>query len=316
MSGDVDVLAEYSALRSAAGVVEARHQMVVAEGPDAVRFLEDLLSQEVAALPVGEVARSLLLGPQGKLRALLWLLRGEDRVAMIADAGVAQTVLDDLSQYKIRVKLSLRLDERPMVDLIGPDSEHVLARAGLTVPPGWHDDEGFLVARAPLGPHPRFFVAGEGAMERLSTAGAVAAGLLGWRAVRVEAGEPVMGVDVDERTIPQEAGVVEETVSFTKGCYLGQELVARIDSRGHVNRLLRGVVIETNVLPPEGAGLWMDDRQVGAITSVAESLTVRAPVGLALVRREVSPGDRVEVRWDQGKAPARVSELPLVAGRD
>ncbi len=125
-----------------------------------------------------------------------------------------------------------------------------------------------------------------------------------------------MGVDVDERTIPQEAGVVEETVSFTKGCYLGQELVARIDSRGHVNRLLRGVVIETNVLPPEGAGLWMDDRQVGAITSVAESLTVRAPVGLALVRREVSPGDRVEVRWDQGTAPAMVSELPLVAGRD
>ncbi len=116
--------------------------MVIAEGRDAVRFLDDLLSQEVAGLPVGAVARSLLLGPQGKLRALLWLLRGEERVAMVADAGVAQTVLDDLTQYMIRVKLSLRLDERPIVDLIGPASEEVLARAGLDPPPGWSDEQG------------------------------------------------------------------------------------------------------------------------------------------------------------------------------
>ena len=98
MWGDVDVVAEYAALRQAAGVVDGRHQMVIAEGRDAVRFLDDLLSQEVAGLPVGAVARSLLLGPQGKLRALLWLLRGEERVAMVADAGVAQAVLDDLTQ--------------------------------------------------------------------------------------------------------------------------------------------------------------------------------------------------------------------------
>ncbi len=312
MQGDVDVLAEYAALRGAAGVVEGIHQMVVAEGPDAVRFLDDLLSQEVAGLEIGGVSRSLLLGPQGKLRAVLWLLRDEDRVAMIADAGVAQTVLDDLTQYKIRVKLTLRFDERPIVDLIGPDSETVLVRAGLGVPAGWSDDGETLVARAPLGDHPRFFIAGEVAAARLRAEGAATAGSLAWRAVRVEAGEPVMGVDVDERTIPQETGLVEETVSFTKGCYLGQELVARIDSRGHVNRLLRAVVIESNVLPPEGAGLWVEDRQVGAITSVAESLTVRAPVGLGLVRREVLPGERVEVRWDQGSAPARVEELPLI----
>jgi tRNA-modifying protein YgfZ len=313
MLGDVDVVAEYAALRDAAGVVDGTHQMVIAEGPDTIRFLNDLLSQEVAGMPLGGVAQSLLLGPQGKLRALLWLLRGEDRVAMIADAGIGQTVLDDLSQYMIRVKLTMELDRRPMVDLIGPGAEEVLARAGLTAPPGWSEIAGTLVTRAPLGDHPRFIVAGEGA-GRLEEAGAVVAGPLAWRAVRVEAGEPVMGVDVDERTIPQEAGLVENAVSFTKGCYLGQELVARIDTRGHVNRLLRGLVVEVNLLPPEGARVWVDDRQVGAITSVAESLTVRAPVGLGLLRREVAPGDRVEVRWDGGSAPARVSELPLVGG--
>jgi tRNA-modifying protein YgfZ len=315
MWGDVDVVAECAALRQAAGMVDGVHRMVIAEGRDAVRFLDDLLSQEVAGLSVGAVARSLLLGPQGKLRALLWVLRGEEWVAMVADAGVAQTVLDDLTQYMIRVKLSLRLDERPMVDLIGPASEEVLARAGLNPPSGWSDEQGTLVVRAPLGGHPRFLLAGEG-VARLEAAGAIVAGSLAWRAVRVEAGEPVMGVDVDERTIPQEAGLVEHAVSFSKGCYLGQELVARIDSRGRVNRLLRGVVIEVNVLPPDGAGVWVEDRQVGAITSVAESLTIRAPVALGLLRREVAPGDRVEVRWNGGSAPARVSELPLVPSGD
>ena len=220
MLGDVDVVAEYAALRDAAGVVDGRHQMVIAEGPDTIRFLNDLLSQEVAGMPPGGVAQSLLLGPQGKLRALLWLLRGEDRVAMIADAGIGQTVLDDLTQYMIRVKLTMALDRRPMVDLIGPRRGGPRP-GGLTAPPGWSEAAGTLVARAPLGDHPRFIVAGEGA-GRLEEAGAVVAGPLAWRAVRVEAGEPVMGMDVDERTIPQEAGLVEKRRLPHQGCYLAR----------------------------------------------------------------------------------------------
>ncbi len=142
-------------------------------------------------------------------------------------------------------------------------------------------------------------------------AGAMAAGRLAADAVRIEAGEPLMGVDVDEGTIPQESGLVPEAVAFDKGCYLGQELVARIDSRGHVNRHLRGVKLGSNVLPPSGAELWSGDRPVGAVSTVAESLELRAPVALALVRREVEPGETVEVRWEGGTAPAQVLELPL-----
>ena len=87
--------------------------------------------------------------------------------------------------------------------------------------------------------------------------------------------------------------------------------MARIDSRGHVNRHLRGVTIAENVLPPPGSELVAGDKTVGAISSVGESLELRAPVALALVRREVEPGAAVEVRWSTGSAPGTVRELPL-----
>ena len=229
--GDVDVVAEYAALRDAAGVVDGRHQMVIAEGPDTIRFLNDLLSQEVAGMPLGGVAQSLLLGPQGKLRALLWLLRGEDRVAMDrrrrhgADSPRRSNPVHDPGEA------DHGLDRRPMVDLIGPGAEEVLVRAGLTRHPAGPSC-GDTGGQSPAGrPSPGSSSPGK-EPARLEEAGAVVAGPLAWRAVRVEAGEPVMGMDVDERTIPQEAGLVENAVSFTKGCYLGQELVARIDSRG------------------------------------------------------------------------------------
>ena len=135
-----------------------------------------------------------------------------------------------------------------------------------------------------------------------------------YEAVRIEAGVPAMGRELDEGTIPAEAGIVDRAVSFTKGCFTGQELVARIDSRGgNVPRHLRGVVVGTNVVPPAGAAVTVDGKVVGVLTSVAESLERRAPVALGYVRRAVEPPADVTITWDGGSAPARVEELPLVA---
>jgi folate-binding Fe-S cluster repair protein YgfZ len=118
--------------------------------------------------------------------------------------------------------------------------------------------------------------------------------------------------------------VLDTSVSFTKGCYTGQELVLRIDSRGgNVPRLLRGVVIATNVLPPIGASIVPSDdgsdgsnggdaKEVGRLTSIAESLDRRAPVALAAVSRRVEPPAMVRVVWDDRSVPARVEELPLL----
>ena len=119
-----------------------------------------------------------------------------------------------------------------------------------------------------------------------------------------------MGHELDESTIPAEVGpwVIERSVSFTKGCFVGQELVARIDSRGgNVPRHLRGVVLGANVLPPVGAELVVDGEVRGTLTSVGESLDLRAPIALALVHRSVEPPGRGRStlgRW-RGAGPGR-----------
>lgn len=250
------------------------------EGPDAEQFLQGLLSQDIAALVPGATGRSFLLSPQGKLVALLWVVReSSDRFALIADAGVGPASAAFLAQYRFRVKATVENDARPVYMLIGEST------AGFEAPlPGRR--RRFQLGTPPLAPP-----APDG----------------WWDAVRIEAGEPIMGLDVDERTIPQETGLVEEAVSFQKGCYLGQELVARIDTRGHVNRLLRGLVFtEATNLP---APVWSGADAVGTMTSAAPSERWQSWVGLGLLRRAVEPGARVEIGDE--RRPATVLALPM-----
>ncbi len=308
-----DVTAEYLALRRESGVVEA-HEMVWVRGPDTIRFLDGLLSQALDSLPEGAVAPSLLLSPQGKLRAPHWVLRGVDEVGVVTDTGSGQIVIEDLSRFKIRVDVAISPEAEALVDLWGPGSPDVLAALDLPVPAGWQRIDGRLVVRLPFrngGTLTRFVVGGVSSDE-LVAAGAVRAGSAAATAARIEQGEPVNLVDVDEKTIPEEANLVTGAVDFDKGCYLGQELVARIDSRGHVNRHLRGLELTANVLPPLRAAVEKDGKRVGLITSIAESLDLQAPVALGLLRREVAVGDTVDVVWEGGRSGAVVRSLPML----
>jgi len=289
-----DVTSEYVAARSEAGQVAGLHDLVWFGGADAVTFLESLISQNVIDQEPGTVRRSFLLGPRGKFTALTWVLRGTDRVGLLSDSGYGDVIADTLGRYRIRVDVTIDHDQRPLTTLVGPESPHV---------DGWSDD-GDLTVGLPLAGNTRLVTTASSALPEV--------GAQAWTAIRVEAGEPLMGVDIDEGTIPQESGLVPEAVDFTKGCYLGQELVARIDSRGHVNRRLMGVIVTTNILPPSGAEVVWGDKVVGKLTSPAESLTLRSPVGLSLVRREVDAAERVVLRWDGGDAPAVVADLPMV----
>ncbi|MCJ7724973.1 MAG: hypothetical protein MUP76_01090 [Acidimicrobiia bacterium] len=304
-----DVTAEYLALRTEAAVVRPGHEIVWVAGPDAVSFLDGLLSQHIAGMPVGSVSRSFLLDPRGKIASLLWVLRGTDLVGLVSDPGQGESLSAALARFRFRVDAAIEAGE-PMAETWGPESGAALSGIGVDAPPGWALIEGSLVVALPLGPLPRFLVA-EPIAARLESAGIRKAGTLASTTVRIEAGEPLTGVDVDEGTIPQETGLVVSAVSFTKGCYLGQELVARIDSRGRVNRHLRSVKLAENVIPPVGAVVVSGDLEAGVLTSVGESLALRAPVGMALLRREVEPGDRVLVQWAGGTAQATVEEVPL-----
>lgn len=299
-----DVTAEYRLIRSGVGSASGQHRLIRVHGPDAVSFLQGLVSQDLVSMPSGTVKRSFFLQPNGKLAALLWVGVADAEVVLFCDATVAAETETLLRRYRIRVKADIDLDPRAVGELWGPDS---YATAGVDAGLWRREGDTFVLA-AGLGSLPRAFVVGQGQM-------APPVGRRATTAVRVEAGEPVMGVDVDGSTIPQECGFIDHSVSFTKGCYLGQELVARIDTRGRVNRRLAGIRIHTNAVPPQGAEIEFGGKIVGTFTSPSESLALRAPIGLSLIRREVSDGDEVEVGWtfdgEERTVTGSVHDLPM-----
>lgn len=299
---DKDPTTEYLAMRDAAAVVDPGWAAVAVRGADAVTFLQGLLSQD---LRPGSCLRTFLLGPRGKLRAIAWAITDDTSVVLVTESGRRQVLVDDLARYRIRVDVEITADDRPVRMVVGPASDDVL---GVTVPPqGWVASDDALIGDTTFAGRTRRVVVGEGP----DLTGVVVAGSSAATAVRIELGEPVMDVDVDEGTIPQETGLVPSAVDFDKGCYLGQELVARIDSRGRVNQRLVGLRVTTNVIPPAGAEVVVDDAVLGMITSVGESLDLRAPVGLGLVRREAEDGRSVVLRWAGGEVPAIVMSLPM-----
>ena len=289
-----DVTEDYWALRKDAGAVWLPRDFVHVVGPDAVTFLQGQLSQDVDSLGVGGSTWSFLLQPQGKVDALLRVTRdAEDGFVLDTDAGWGDRTIERLNRFKLRIKCDVE-----------PLSWRCLAVRG----PKTHDvAQGYAADWPGL---PGTDLCGE---EPVVPADVRICDLQAYEAVRIEAGVPVMGREIDEKTIPAETGVVAMAVSFTKGCFTGQELVARIDSRGgNVPRHLRGIVVGTNVVPPVGATVEAEGKDVGALTSVGESLERRAPVALAYIRRAVEPPVDVTLRWDGGSAPGRVEELPLV----
>lgn len=301
-------------VRTGAGVATGLHEVVWVRGPDTIRFLDGLISQDVASMTPGAVAHSFLLAPNGKLRAPHVLWRGTEDVAIVVSTGLGEIVVGDLNKFRIRVDATIGIDDRIVIDLAGPTAQEVLTSAGYVSldPLSWTDGE-VVVGAVPFvsSDLPRFVFIGA-SIEALTQAGAVEVSVEEFDRIRVEAGEPIVGRDVGASTIPQEMGSVDHAVSFTKGCFLGQELVARIDSRGRVNRRLLGLVFAPGANPQVGARVHAADKLVGELTSVVESTTLGAPVALALVRREVQVGDDVAVVWDEGEGVAVVRSLPLV----
>ena len=241
-------------------------------GTDTVRFLNDLLTQEIATLEPGKVRRSLLLAPRGKMDHLLWVLRGHDEVGLITDPGRGAELAATLGRYRIRVDVDIDESQAPAWLVMGE----------WTVGPGtWQHSNGGIVADISWSGAKRSLVVG-------SLPDLESGTLEEYESVRIAAGEPRWGVDVDEKTIPQESGLANVTIDFSKGCFLGQELVGRIDSRGHVNRRLRLLELATGSAEP-GAAIESADKEVGVLSSVSGTS------GMALIRREVEPGDRVVI---------------------
>jgi folate-binding protein YgfZ len=326
-----DPAAEERAFTDGAALVDRNARgAVLVEGPEGLKFLQSLLSQDLDVLQDGQGAHALLLQPQGKLDTDLRFLRVGDTAWLDCEVGRGEALVASLRRFKIRIKAEIidRTGEWGCLTLRGPEVATRLGAAGAPplpeephahVPWGGDAAEARLVrADWPGGP-PGADLVGPvaeltGIWDALVAAGCVPAGLTAYEAARVRAGVPRQGLDIDEKTIPQEAFLELDAVSFTKGCFLGQELVCRIDSRGHVNRLLRGLAIDPGssagnaTTPPAGAGIVVGDKEVGALTTVARS--EGGVVALGYVRREVEVPADVVVRWDGGEATAVAAALP------
>lgn len=272
--------------------------LVWVRGNDAAGFLEGLLSQNIASIDPGETRPSLLLEPNGKLRAPLLVMAAHDGFGLLCDAPASAAVADGLQRFKIRVDVSIAIDDAPAWDIWGMQAA---ASIGNVPAPGrWVDGDRRIVPRPFLhGSVPRIVVVGEPPPVPRAEPVHV-------DAVRIEAGEPRLGVDLSDNVIPQEFLDVSDWVDFEKGCYLGQELVARIDSRGHVNRRLAGFVFADQV-PRPGVPIIAGGEEVGTLTSSAFSLEVGSGVGLALIRVEAAVGTAVQADGIGGV----VADLPL-----
>jgi tRNA-modifying protein YgfZ len=226
-------------------------------GPDAEDFLQRMLSNDVAALAPGESCEALLLTPKARVIAPMRVhRRARDDFLLLTEPGLGETLRDQLVRMRFAAKAEIELEEHTSTLVFGDDGEGIPNEDY-----GRHAVEVLDVELEPT--------LDEDALE----------------AMRIEAGTPRFGKEIDDRVLPAEAGLVERAVSLTKGCYPGQEPIARLHYRGHANRGLRALVVDGDELPEPDAELAYGDRVVGRVTSAARSNG--RIVALAYVRSEV-----------------------------
>ena len=313
--------AAYTALTEGCALVEPELDGKLAlTGPQAGEFLGGQVSNDTEALVAGGGCYAALLTNKGKMRADLRVLHSADELLLITERDTLQVLFDTLRRAIIGwdAELHKRTLDLTRRVLVGP---RVAAILGATTDAGAlgaaeHDN-----APAVIAGHDVPLVRTDGGVEvvcgatnadavraALLDAGAVPVDEAAAEVVRIEHGRPRYGSDLDVSVIPQEAGLNARAVSFTKGCYVGQETVARLHYKGKPNRHLRGLRLEAPA--PSGAVLHLGEREVGRLGSVALS-PVHGPIALALVRREAQPGDSVEVGDE--RTPATVVELPFLS---
>lgn len=326
------VPAGHRAVRSTVGVADrsAARAFTRVAGPGAFKFLQGVVSADLERLEVGSAAYALLLTPKARVVADLRALRlADDAFLLDSHPAAAEALRAGLLRYRLAARATIdpvdgeyglvavagpkagllivdALGVLPRVD--GPEGEGTAATIGddtvHAVKALGYAEKAFDV----IGPLAAIRAAHAALLERLPRFGGAAFDEDVAEVLRVEAGIPRFGAELDERVMPAEVGVVERAVSFTKGCYVGQEPVARLHYRGHANRSLRALA--PAVVPGPGAVVVSGEREVGRVTSAVESPSLGGPLALGVVRREVDDGARVRIAWEGGACDAEVLGVP------
>jgi len=311
----VELDGQYRVLKEEAGVVDrsARGKLRV-RGDDAAEYLQGQLTNEIEALEPDRGCYSALLDRKGHMQADMRVLRlSTGDLWLDAEAEAVPAVERHLRMYSVgrQVEIEDVSGEWSILSVIGPAAfelagtaplspEHAqrrYERGGIEILAVATDLGLDLIVRAAQSQELQELLARSGAAEVTESAAEI---------LRVESGRPRFGREMTTATIPQEAGIAERAVSFTKGCYIGQETVARLHYRGKPNRHLRGLRLEAPV--SDGDAIALGDREVGKIGTAVLSPSL-GPIALAVVRREAGPGGRVAV--GESAIDAEVVELPF-----
>jgi len=316
-------LTQYQSLTGAAGLVDVRDRTIVElTGADRAAFLHNFTTNELRGLASGCGCETFLTSVQGKILGHGYVFADDESLTFETVAGEAERVIAHLDCYLIREKVVLRsADDRAELLLAGPQSDEILARlcdgplplvrlasarVNLDQQPvcmrrvDWVGPVGFLVdcLRDDLASISQSLVA----------AGAVQCREEAFMAARIECGTPIYGLDINERNLPQEVDRDRLTISFTKGCYLGQETIARIDALGHVNRKLVGVRFDGAEIPDAGMELSDAGHVVGAVTSATYSPKLGGPLALSYVHRG---SNAIGTKLESPLGLATVVQLPI-----
>jgi folate-binding protein YgfZ len=320
-------LSGYRAAREGAALTGVKPSgVIVLTGPDRVRFLHNLISNDVKSLRAGQSNWSAALALKGKVLAVLRCLSLESELWLTLDPARKDQILSHLKKYKIidKIEFADRSAALALVSVYGPSGSKVLEAAGagaIDLPLGAHAaaslagvsvriDRSDDVTGSPG--HDLYLPEASAAQvgAALQAAGAAPLADAALEVLRIEAGWPLYGVDVTDDNFPGEVEL-DRAVSYTKGCFLGQETVARIHSRGHVNRLLRGLTLDGESLPSPGSQAFVADKEVGHVTSACRSPQFGS-IALALLHRTAAdPGTQLEIVAGEYRLPAKVHTLPF-----
>jgi folate-binding protein YgfZ len=320
-------LLEYDAAHGSAILVDRSDRAVLrVYGRDPVKMIQGLITNDLAGAAPERAVYAAVLTPKGRMVADVRALRRGADVWLEVAAGARESLAAHLRKFVPPLFARFEhIADVAVLGIYGPDSArisadafgsaaHSLAEDELAVYE-WHEGEvvaigtavgADLIVRAPDAQSLR---------AALTAAGATPAATDTLETLRIEAGEPRWGAELDENVIPLEAGLRERAISQTKGCYTGQEVIVRILHRGHVNWQLRGVLLGDSAIPAKGDTLARaeDGKAVARITSACHSPRLGQTIALAYVRREIEPGSLLQLG---SAARGTIVELPFVAPRE
>lgn len=322
---------EYQAVHEKAGLIDMSFRVQVRmTGEDRHSFLQGMLSNDVQSLQPGQGCAATLLTEQGRIVADLHVYALDTSFLLDVDARIKDKMVGALDRFIIAddVEMEDLSDQQFTIGIQGPLASKVLGAAGapLALEKAFQHTDVILaetsvrIARVDetgVGGYKILVLVAqaEAVWRALIQAGEAMGvspvGMTALNIARVEAGIPWYGVDMDEGRIVLEVGM-EESISFDKGCYLGQEIVERASARGRVNRKLSGLLVQANTLPRSGDKLYHNSQEVGWITSAVVSPRLGRPIALGYVRREhLDPGTRLRIDSHGTPVIAEVAALPF-----